>query len=62
MNAKFAQLVPEGQSNIYYAWQQKKFKYRSYKAAVFLLVLCGRKCIPRSKSSTQILRPVSEGG
>jgi hypothetical protein len=35
MNAKFAQLVPEGRSNIYYAWQQKKFKYRSYKAAVF---------------------------
>ena len=62
MNANFAQLVPEGRSNIYYAGQQKKFKYRSYKAAVFLLVLCSRKCIPRSRSSTQILRPVSEGG
>jgi len=35
MNANFAQLVPEGRSNIYYAGQQKKFKYRSYKAALF---------------------------
>jgi hypothetical protein len=37
MNAKFAQLVSEGRSNIYYASQYKKFKYRSYKAAVFYL-------------------------
>jgi hypothetical protein len=34
MYAKFAQVVPEGRSNIYYTWQQK-LKYRSYKAAVF---------------------------
>jgi hypothetical protein len=62
MNAKFAQLVPEGRPHIYYTWQQQELKYRPYKAAVYLPVLFNRKYIQRSRSSTHILRLVSDEG